>query len=66
MGSCFCNKLLTMAKDKKRKLKSDTNRLFEDQVDYLNDLARKKGTGKAALIRQAIDDAYDLPKPESK
>ena len=55
-----------MAKDKKRKLKSDTNRLFEEQVDYLNDLARKNGTGKAALIRQAIDKVYDLPKIETK
>ena len=52
--------------DNKRKLKSDTNRLFEDQVDYLNDLARKNGTGKAALIRQAIDKVYDLPKIETK
>lgn len=49
-------------KEKKRKFKSWTGKLFSDQLEYINAEAERTGVPAALLVRQAVDLTYGLPK----
>jgi len=52
---------MVYVKKVKRKLQAVTVDLATDQIDFIEKKAKKDGTNKAKIIRQALDDQLGLP-----